>query len=289
MSKSFVDSVQAKAQEVAKEDYTNAKIQAADAARSGAYLYPFKGIAYFLTHQSLWRPFTSRIKPIVTLSVAVVSGMFTVTYLPQLAITLFINGPLAVFTTIILVLSESSTIISFVSRTFLLQDSLLDIYDATLLSRNETAIVREGRQVKAGNNPVDRLGKVLKSPLEKFSLQSLVRYVMYLPLNFIPGIGTVLFMFLQGRSRGRTVHDRYFQLKGWSSSRKTEWLQKHQGSYTAFGTVATLLETVPLLSTFFVFTNTVGAALWAADIEEMHSPMEQSTAPGLREAAKKAE
>lgn len=123
----------------------------------------------------------------MTLSVAVVSGMFTVTYLPQLAITLFINGPLAVFTTIILVLSESSTIISFVSRTFLLQDSLLDIYDATLLSRNETAIVREGRQVKAGNNPVDRLGKVLKSPLEKFSLQSLVRYVMYLPLNFIPG------------------------------------------------------------------------------------------------------
>lgn len=51
---------------------------------------------------------------------------------------------------------------------------------------------------------------------------------------------------------------------------------------------AVLLELVPLASIFFAFTNTVGAALWAADIEKQHITKE-GTAPKLREQAKKAE
>jgi hypothetical protein len=39
----------------------------------------------------------------------------------------------------------------------------------------------------------------------------------------------------------------------------------------------------------FSFTNTVGAALWAADIEKKNTSMTDSTAPTLRETAKKAE
>lgn len=49
-----------------------------------------------------------------------------------------------------------------------------------------------------------------------------------------------------------------------------------------------LLELVPVASIFFTFTNTVGAALWAADIER-GNVTEQGTAPHLREKAKKAE
>jgi hypothetical protein len=56
-----------------------------------------------------------------------------------------------------------------------------------------------------------------------------------------------------------------------------------------FGTIATLLEMVPVASIFFSFTNAVGAALWAADIEAKESQMSQGTAPSLRETAKKAE
>jgi hypothetical protein len=41
---------------------------------------------------------------------------------------------------------------------------------------------------------------------------------------------------------------------------------------------------VPLVSLVLAYTNTVGAALWAADIES-----KSSTAPGLRDQAKKAE
>jgi hypothetical protein len=113
--------------------------------------------------------------------------MFTFTYVPQLAMLVFVNGPLAVFTTVLLILSESSAIISLLSRNFLLQDALLDTFDGTLMSRDASNIVSEGRQLQAGADPMARLGKVLKSPFAKFSPKALIRYIMYLPLNFIPG------------------------------------------------------------------------------------------------------
>jgi hypothetical protein len=36
----------------------------------------------------------------------------------------------------------------------------------------------------------------------------------------------------------------------------------------SFGIVATLLEMIPFIGLVFAFTNTVGAALWAADLEK---------------------
>lgn len=283
------DYVQRKAAEVSQEDFGKAKALVGSAVKSGSFFYPIRGIIYFLTHRALWKPLASRILPTLGLSIGVVAGMFTFAYLPQLAIMVFVNGPLAVFTTVFLVLSESSTLINVISRNFLLQDVILDTFDGTLVSRGSTDIVQNGRQLKSGSDPVARLGKLMKSPFERFSPKALIRYVMYLPLNFIPIVGTVIFILLQGRSRGNGVHDRYFQLKNMSASQRTEWLNEHRGPYAAFGVVATLLEMVPVASIFFAFTNAVGAALWAADIEEKGTKMTSSTAPELRQAAKKAD
>ncbi|KAH8171788.1 etoposide-induced protein 2.4 (EI24) domain-containing protein [Sarocladium implicatum] len=285
----MIDSVTDNAQQVIKEDYVKARDVAFQAARSRAYLYPIKGIMYFVTHRTLWKPFLSRLGPYVALSVSVVAGMFTFTYLPQLALLVFVNGPLAVFTTVLLILNESATITNMISRNWLLQDALLDTFDGTLIARDATNMVREGREVKSGSDPMQKLGKILKSPFEKFSPKAIIRYFMYLPLNFIPVVGTAVFIFLQGRNRGKIVHGRYFQLKKWNNSQREDWLEKHVGPYTAFGLVATLLEMIPLASMFFTYTNTVGAALWAADIESKSTKMTDSTAPSLRETAEKAD
>ncbi|PKS09350.1 hypothetical protein jhhlp_003964 [Lomentospora prolificans] len=268
-----VGSIQSKAQEVIQEDYDKAKILVADAAKSRAYLYPIKGFFYFVTRPSIWKPFAVHLGPYLLLSVSVVLAMFFFTYLPQLAILVFVNGPLAVFTTVILILNESATIINLISRNWLLHDALVDTFDGTLVARNASNIVQEGRELKSGSTAMERLGKIIKSPLERFSLKSIVRYIMYLPLNFIPIVGTVIFLVIQGRARGKVIHSRYFQLKKWPESRQSDWLRIHVAPYTTFGLMATLLEMIPFLSILFSFTNTVGAALWAADIEADHSSM----------------
>ncbi|RCI15732.1 hypothetical protein L249_2918 [Ophiocordyceps polyrhachis-furcata BCC 54312] len=284
-----VASVGSKAQHVLQDDYGKAKTLALDALRSRSYLYPIKGIFYFLTHRALWKPFLARLGPYVSLYVSVVGSMFFFTYLPQLAVLVFVNGPLAVFTTVVLILNESSALVNAISRGWILQDAILDTFDGTLVARNAVATVSQGRELRSGADPMQRLGKKLMSPFERFSPTALVRYLIYLPLNFIPVVGTAIFLLLQARNRGKLVHGRYFQLKKWSPSRRSHWLEQHVGPYTAFGLVATLLEMIPLASIFFTFTNTVGAALWAADIEALDTSMTDDTAPTLRERATKAE
>jgi len=276
-----MENAKTKAKEVAVEDFNAFKTMAESAAKSGAYIYPIKGIFYFISNRTLWKPLLSKLVPTMSLSVGVIAFMFIFAYLPQLAVLVFVNGPLAAFTTILLTLSESSTLINLISRTFLIQDALVDTFDGVLVAKRQTGIVAEGRQIKSGNfrDPIAKLGKLFKSPFERFTPKAIIRYVMYLPLNFIPVVGTVLFVLLQGRTRGQSCHTRYFQLKGWSNSQKQEWLKDNTAPYTAFGTVATLLELIPFASIFFSFTNTVGAALWAADIESNNTTMTEMTKP----------
>ena len=88
-----------------------------------------------------------------------------------------------------------------------------------------------------------------------------------------------------------------------SGPQKERHIEERQAAYTSFGIPAVLLETVriepiskscftanhnfvqiPVAGIFFAFTNTCGAALWAADLESTGT-----TAPGLKEQAKKAE
>lgn len=251
-----------KVKEVAIEDAKRIKTLTADAARSGAYLYPLRGIAYFLTHRDLWRPLTSKLVPTMSLGVGITAVMFVFTYLPQAAIMAFTQGPLAAVSAALLVLSESSTLITVLSKTFLVEDALVDTFDGTLVSKNTTNLVSEGRQIKAGSDPIAKLGKLV--------------------------VGTAIFIVLQGKAAGPAAHTRYFQLKEWNSNQRQKHIEEYRAAYTSFGVAAVLLELVPIASILFAFTNTVGAALWAADIEK-REVTEHGTAPNLREQTKKAE
>ena len=210
--------------------------------------------------------------------------MFLVAYVPQAAIMAFTSGPVAAISAALLTLSESSTLISLLSRTFLVEDALIDTFDGTLLSRECTNLVEGGRQVKAGGDNIARLGKLLKKPFAKFTPNAILRYLLYLPLNFIPVVGTVIFIALQGKRAGPASHTRYFQLKEWSKRQREVHIEEHRGGYTAFGVAAFVLEMIPFANLVFAFTNTVGAALWAADLERS-----ANTSPKVRELAKKSE
>lgn len=146
-----------------------------------------QGIFYFAAHPALWKPLRSKLAPYLTLYSSVLGSMFFFTYLPQLAVMAVVNGPLAVFTTALLILNESSTITMTISKNYILREAILDTFDGTLLARNSTEIVAQGRELKPRGDSIDRLGKALKAPFQKFSINELVRYVIYLPLNFIPG------------------------------------------------------------------------------------------------------
>lgn len=106
------------------------------------------------------------------------------------------------------------------SKAFLIEDSLIDTFDGTLVARGQPELVAKQRQVKSSGagDAIARLGKLVSKPFAKFTPQAIIRYFMYLPLNFIPVVGTVIFILLQGKKYGPNAHARYFQLKGECSS-----------------------------------------------------------------------
>lgn len=244
----------------------------------------------------------------MSLGLGVTVFMFAVTYVPQVALLTLFNGPFAIVSTILLVLSESSTIFNILSKNFLIDDALIDTFDGALLARGQSSLVATERQVKSGSDPVGKLGKLVSKPFAKFTPSAIIRYFMYLPLNFIPIVGTVAFVILQGRKFGPAAHARYFQLKQMKKQDKERFIEERKAAYArsvvkphqdvplltneSFGVPAVLLELVPVVGILFSFTNTVGAALWAADMEQAGNSGSQSsgssTAPNLRNQAEQA-
>ena len=185
------------------------------------------------------KPLTSRLAPTLTLATGITAGMFLFTYLPQAAVMAFTSGPIAAISAFFLVLSESSTITTVLSKTFLIQDALVDTFDGTLVSKGQetTALVSQGRQIKASAaDPINKLGRMVKKPFERYTPKGLIRYLMYLPLNFIPVVGTIIFVVAQGRRAGPVAHERYFQLKGWKSEQRRKHIESFKGAYTGYET-----------------------------------------------------
>lgn len=253
-----------------QQEATRALDISKDAASSGAYMYPIHGIYHFLRYPSLQRPLWRHILPTILLSGIVIVTMFFLTYIPQVAILTLVDGPIAVVNAGMLVLSESSTLILLISKWWWIDDAAIEVFDAVLVEQNQTALVAQGREVKStgSSDPINKLGKRLKKPFNDGFTKSIARYLILLPLNFIPVFGTVVFLILNARNVGPAQHSRYFQLKGFSDTERSDFIKRNQGGYVGFGLACVLLNLIPVVNIVFAFTHTVGAALWASELEK---------------------
>ncbi|WEW60547.1 hypothetical protein PRK78_006034 [Emydomyces testavorans] len=263
------------------------------ALHSGTYTYPLHGILYLLSHRPLWSPLLTHLLPTLSLSILITAALFFLTYLPQTALlALTGSGVLAPLSAAVLVLGESASLTNLLARRFVLREALVDVFDGTLVARGQGGLVaraREVREARGGrDDAIARLGRVVRKGSGSVGVEGLVggwvRSLVYLPLNFVPVVGSVMYVVAQGRRVGDLAHARYFELKGWSAGEREEWLRKNRAAYTGFGIAAFVLEIVPFASLAFSYTNTVGAALWASNLEKS-----MSSAPTLRDQASKEE
>ena len=178
----------------------------------------------------------SKLIPTMSLGLAITLFMFLFTYVPQVAMLFFTSGPLAAITTVFLILSESSTLTMVLSKALLIEDALIDTFDGTLVARGEPELVAKDRKVggSGAGDAIARLGKLATKPFQKFTPTAIIRYLMYLPLNFIPVVGTAIFVLLQGKRFGPNAHVRYFQLKGMSSTQREDYVEARRGAYTRY-------------------------------------------------------
>ncbi|KAL4785892.1 hypothetical protein BJX76DRAFT_150316 [Aspergillus varians] len=271
--------------EALRAESSNLRATAQDVILSGAYLYPFKGIFHLTTHKSLYTPLRTRITQTLLLGAGITTTLFIFTYIPQTALLTFTAGSFfAPIAGALLVLAEASAVTHFVARWWIIRDALVDIFDAVLLEKGCDVLVQNGREVKSsgGRGVMGRLGRMVKTPFGGGGgsgespgggggglgiVAGMLRSLVLLPLNFIPVVGTLAYVYVAGKKAGPGLHERYFQLKGLSRRERGEWVGRRRGGYTGLGMASVLLEMVPFASMVFEFSNTVGAALWAADLE----------------------
>ncbi|KJE04290.1 hypothetical protein I311_01771 [Cryptococcus gattii NT-10] len=242
---------------------------AQDGLSSGAWIYPLLGILYLFSHPTLIGPLLPVIIKGILMSAGVVTALFAFAYLPQVAVLAVISGPLAFALAIPLILGEAFVVVMFLTRGILVAQATVDIFDAVLLQKGHSALVENGRQVTDKGGKVKQLGTLMTKPLSRFNVDSVVRYLLTLPLNFIPLVGTIFFLGYNGYKAGPGFHARYFQLKNFDKDRRQAFIKKRRGAYLMFGTMAMALNLIPIVSIVFSFTTATGAALWASELENM--------------------
>ncbi|RYP80289.1 hypothetical protein DL770_006288 [Monosporascus sp. CRB-9-2] len=167
-------------------------------------------------------------------------------------------------------ISEGLVIIQGLFEGFFVDECRVDVFDATLIDKGLADVIAPHRILYPdAANSVKMLGKPSTAAVyQPWSLIQIVELIVFLPLNLIPYVGTPAFIIITGARLGTFAHYRWFKLRGLTRKERKAEIRSRMWEYTWFGTVAMLLELVPILSFLFLLTSTTGAALWAARLEE---------------------
>ncbi len=189
---------------------------------------------------------------------------------------LIFHGPLAWVNGVFLVLGEGAAIVSLLFEAFFVDETLVDVFDAVLINEGYSDLITSSRLLNPdGRDPVKQLGKPTTSAVySPFSLRQILEFIILLPLNLIPVAGVPMFLIITGYRAGPFHHWRYFKLMDFTKRERKDFVKKRQLKYTWFGTIALLLQLVPVLSMLFLLTTAAGSALWVVKLEKERQAVE---------------
>ncbi|GJC87395.1 hypothetical protein ColLi_10233 [Colletotrichum liriopes] len=232
--------------------------------------YPLRGIWYFLRNREFYPLFLSRLLPLSIISFLVYFILFTFAFLPQFALLAIFHGWGAWVNAVVLVLGEGLVVIQGLFEGFFVDECRVDVFDATLIKESHTDLVAPHRILfHDAPTAVKMLGKpTTPAVFTPWSMIQIIELIVFLPLNFVPVIGTPAFIIITGTRLGKLAHYRWFHLRGLSKKEAKKEIKSRTWEYVWFGTAAMILELIPVLSFFFLLTTSAGAGLWAARIED---------------------
>lgn len=251
-----------------------------------AALYPLRGVVYVFRNPSLCRPvfsFATKTMAITTGTLVVCCRFF---YWPQYRLlSTYLGGgwPIKLMTAG-LVAAESFFPVywTFENRLHRLQNK---VFDETLKLRGCAAIqplsdleqqqlqsvMQSRRALRAQKKKTDSLWvRMVLTPLRSHLAFTLMTMVS----TALGPVGPLALAYLHGQSQALDLHEHYLNLKGLKTREQLEAVaQCVDLGYRSFGMTATLLNVIPILNWSLALTNSVGAAIWAADIERRKLPI----------------
>ncbi|KAF8601198.1 hypothetical protein BDV93DRAFT_524923 [Ceratobasidium sp. AG-I] len=99
-------------------------------------------------------------------------------------------------------------------------------------------------------------------------LRIVIRKLVLAPLNFIPFLGLGISAWMKALSTSRGLHSPYFKLKKMTPQQIATYMEERKWDYRAFGFVAALFESLPILGIGMTISNRIASAMWAHDLEK---------------------
>lgn len=234
-------------------------------AAQPSYMYPLKGISFLANHPSqLWG---AVLLPIVV-SIAIGVGAFVVLMAgglyPQ-ALFFLTYTPLppwaAWILSLVLVFLET-VLLSFILAQLFLDHARTRLY-AKVFELN-------GLQFSSLDRVIQGTGNAYFQWVSQRAIFLFLFFQMVatLPINLVPVAGTICYAGLNGVSFAWALQGVYFERKGLSFLQQWKFVKTHLNDYLSFGAVAVLLDSIPVFNILFFYTNIIGSALWAIDMEK---------------------
>jgi uncharacterized protein involved in cysteine biosynthesis len=231
-----------------------------------------QGLAYFLAHPPLWRMTVCPVLLTVVVGVATVIVLLAAAMYPQEEGLYDAGVPrgLAWVLAIMLCLVESFVVVMVYSLVCLAcyQDK---VFEFVLRQQGREELVAHKRRRAS-------CLRICTSCCRVSILLRLGLLVVSVPLNVVPVVGNAMYAWLNGQLVAWEYHLFYFELKNYSFEQQQALIEERKLQYTLFGMQALLLEMIPAIGAVFMFTNTVGAALFACSIEQ-----DEASDPGRRQ------
>jgi len=228
-----------------------------------ASIYTIQGIAFFISHPSLWKKCFCGL--LITMVFAVCSLIgFGLLVNPTAKFLIYHNCPnwLAFLSAICFMIIESAVSIIIFSLIF------LPIVQEQIFNQ---VLKLKGYQDSLLSRPAPRMTmKILYGNILHTIIQILI-LLLTIPVNLIPVVGQITYCLINGfvYAWGHRLMD-LMPYHGLSFCQTKDYAFRHYWSFFSFGSAAFALELIPIFNWFFIFTNVAGAALWAIDDYKAH-------------------
>ncbi|KAM9900355.1 hypothetical protein OXX79_005188 [Metschnikowia pulcherrima] len=250
-----------------------------------SFFAPYMGVQYFAAESELWPVFLATCIPAALLSMGVFL-LLAVTIFPIYAfVTTMVTGPFGLISAIITLFSLSRQLTVWLSNIVFIRQVQASIFDTVLKKEGAGDIVIRHEFMHSRYTPK----KPMQHRLYYQFLPFISREVFYILLGIIPLVGPFIVIFIQAPIKGYKTHKHYYHLMMWNYVQINRFNKEYQSDYTAFGIGALLLEMVPGLTVFFMFTNNIGMALWTARYYKDFEDFMRDTSDKPSEKAKEME
>lgn len=218
----------------------------------------------------MWPFFCVLFLPQLLLIILVYVIMFTVFYPLYAFVSFFLFGPFGIISGMFMFF-QHATIISTCLATAIFTPPIRKIvFDSVLSREGEDELVNQWKLLR---RPVKADCEELRNSFHRFCIFSgkvmvfLGSEITFALIGLIPIAGPCLVIIFKAPTKAFCIHTRYFVLKGWDKKQLYNFYYANKSLYFLFGVTAMLLEMIPFLPLFFIFTNTIGVALWTLDLE----------------------